>query len=86
MTGIHYCYDPQKQLNNAIAQWKTMTSGLKSFKIQHRKVSLSADRTLPKEWECTLLRYEINFDITNGEKTLIRLLNVPNVNVTQAQC
>jgi len=84
---VNYCYDPQKQLDNAIVQWETMTHGLTSFTIQHRKVSISSEITpLPFEWECNRLRYEISYDLTTNTKNLIRLLPIRGVNKTPEEC
>ena len=86
---MNYCYDPQKQLDNAIVQWETMTNGLTSFTIQHRKVSLSSGMgSFPSEYECNRLRYEISYDLSTEPPTkeLIRLLDTPGVQYTSEEC
>jgi len=87
MIDVNYCYDPQKQLDNAIVQWETMTYGLTSFTIQHRKVSISSEITqLPYEWQCNRLRYEISYDLTTNVKNLLNLNQAPGVNKTPEEC
>ena len=82
---MNYCYDPQKQLDNAIVQLETMTHGLTSFTIQHREVSIPSG-VLNNEWECNRLRYEISYDLTTDVKDLIQVLQVPGVNKTPEEC
>ena len=87
MIDVHYCYDPQKQLENEIVQWETMNQGLTSFTIQHRKLSLPSGMVVG-ESECNRLRYEIKYNLTTvpPTKELIRLLNAPGVPFTPDEC
>jgi len=85
--NVHYCYDPQKQLDNAIVQWETFTDGLSSYKMIYRKGSL-VEGYLSEGSECEKLNFKVNYDYTTNPptKTMDNLSTAPGVQVTPDQC